>query len=85
MRCSGAATLAVTSGNPDIRETGLQLQIGNSTASLKTSVGGSLGGYYLARDELAPIQRELGQQAVAFADAMNSQNKLGMTLNNKLG
>ena len=82
---SGAATLAVTSGNPDIRETGLQLQIGNSTASLKTSVGGSLGGYYLARDELAPIQRELGQQAVAFADAMNSQNKLGMTLNNKLG
>ena len=38
-----------------------------------------------AREELAPIQRQLGQQAAAFADAMNSQNKLGMTLANKLG
>ena len=82
---SGAATLAVTPGDPDTRETGLQLKIDNSTSSLKSSVGGSLGGYFQARDELAPIQRQLGQQAVAFADAMNSQNKLGMTLANKLG
>lgn len=63
----------------------MQLKIDNSTSSLKSSVGGSLGGYFQARDELAPIQRQLGQQAVAFADAMNSQNKLGMTLANKLG
>ena len=82
---SGAATLAVTPGDPDTRETGLQLKIDNSTSSLKSSVGGSLGGYLQARNELAPIQRQLGQQAVAFADAMNSQNKLGMTLANKLG
>ena len=82
---SGAATLSVTPGDPDARETGLQLKIDNSTSSLKTSVGGSLGGNFQAREDLAPIQRQLGQQAVALADAMNSQNKLGMTLGNELG
>lgn len=82
---SGAATLSVVSGNPDIQETGLQLQIGNSKASIGTDVGGGLGGYFAARDALGPVQRQLGQLSVALADAMNTQNSLGMTLNNKVG
>lgn len=82
---SGAATLSVVSGNPDIRETGLQLQIGNSKASISTDVGGGLGGYFEARDALGPVQRELGQLSVALADGMNTQNRLGMTLNNTVG
>ena len=81
----GAATLSVTQGNPDVTQTGLQLTIGTSKASLNTTVGGALGGLYEARDGLQPVQREVGQLAVALSDAMNSQNKLGMTLNNQLG
>jgi flagellar hook-associated protein FlgK len=82
---SGAASLSVASGNPDIQETQLQLQIGTSKASISSDVGGDLGGYFAARDALGPVQRELGQLSVALADAMNSQNSLGMTLNNEVG
>jgi len=83
---SGAASLGVTKGNPDNTQTGLQLTIGTSSASLSTSqVGGGLGGLYQARQELAPLQNEIGQLAVALADAMNQQNSQGMTLNNQLG
>ncbi|MFC3912138.1 flagellar hook-associated protein FlgK [Pseudaeromonas sharmana] len=83
---SGAASLGVTKGNPDNSQTGLQLTIGTSSASLSTSqVGGGLGGLYQARQELAPLQNEIGQLAVALADAMNQQNSQGMTLNNQLG
>ena len=81
----GAASLSVMQGNPDVTQTGLQLTIGTSKASLDTAVGGALGGLYEARDGLQPVQREVGQLAVALSDAMNSQNKLGMTLNNQLG
>lgn len=82
---SGAATLAVTSGDPDAQQTGLQLQVGSSKSNLNTKVGGSLGGNFEARDQLGPVQRELGQLAIALADATNEQNKQGMTLNNQLG
>lgn len=80
-----AASLSVTQGNPDVTQTGLQLTIGTSKTSLNTAVGGALGGLYEARNGLQPVQREVGQLAVALSDAMNSQNKLGMTLNNQLG
>lgn len=82
---SGAASLSVVSGNPDIQNTQLQLQIGTSKASIGTDVGGDLGGYFAARDALGPVQRELGQLSVALADGMNTQNRLGMTLNNQVG
>lgn len=83
---NGAATLGVTKGNPDAAQTGLQLTIGNSSSSLSTSqVGGGLGGLYQARTDLGPLQNEIGQLAVALADAMNQQNSQGMTLNNQLG
>mgnify|MGYP001392674181 CR=1 FL=1 len=34
---------------------------------------------------LGPAQRDIGQLAVAFADAVNSQNRLGMDLDFQLG
>ncbi|NMH59673.1 flagellar hook-associated protein FlgK [Alteromonas ponticola] len=52
----------------------------------ETSLGGQIGGLFRYRDEiLAPTQRDIGQMALAFADAVNSQNKLGMDLDFQLG
>ncbi len=49
-------------------------------------LGGSLGGLFRFRDEiLGPSQRDVGQIALAMADAMNTQNKLGMDLDMQLG
>lgn len=47
--------------------------------------GGRLGGYLNAADEIRQSKRDLGQLALAFADAMNEQNKGGITLENKAG
>ncbi|MEW9797597.1 flagellar hook-associated protein FlgK [Alteromonas sp. CYL-A6] len=53
---------------------------------LETDLGGMLGGLFRYRDEvLGPAQRDVGQLALAFADAMNTQNKLGMDLDGQLG
>ncbi len=52
----------------------------------ETSLGGRIGGLFRFRDEvLAPTQRDIGQMALAFADAVNSQNRLGMDLDFQLG
>ncbi|RDV25032.1 flagellar hook-associated protein FlgK [Alteromonas aestuariivivens] len=52
----------------------------------ETDLGGSLGGLFRFRDEvLGPAQRDVGQLAVAFADAVNTQNRLGMDLDGQLG
>ncbi|WP_421714580.1 FlgK family flagellar hook-associated protein, partial [Aeromonas media] len=48
-------------------------------------LGGTIGGLFTARNDLEPAKRELGQLAVAMADAMNQQNRLGMDLDNELG
>ena len=50
-----------------------------------SSWGGKLGGYLSASDEMRQAMRDLGQTALAFADAMNEQNKGGITLENKAG
>lgn len=82
----GYATLSVISGDPDPQETALKLQFGKATTTLPTSsLGGEIGGYFSARTTISDAQKEIGQLSLAFADAMNTQNKLGMTLNNELG
>ena len=49
-------------------------------------MGGSLGGLFRYRDEvLNPAQRDLGQLALSFTDAVNTQNRLGMDLDEQLG
>lgn len=47
--------------------------------------GGSLGGYLQSTKEIQQAMRDLGQVAIAFADAMNEQNKAGFTLENIAG
>lgn len=49
-------------------------------------LGGSLGGLFRFRNEiLSPAQRDIGQIAVAMADAVNEQNRLGMDMDMQLG
>jgi len=80
------AQLSVVSGDPDPKQTGVQIQIGTAkTTANNQTIGGALGGYFSARDTIADTQRDVGQLSLSFADAMNTQNSLGMTLNNTLG
>lgn len=53
---------------------------------IESDLGGTLGGLFRYRNEvLGPTMRDIGQLAIAFADAFNSQNKLGMDLDGQLG
>ncbi len=80
------AQLSSIPGNPDPKNTGIQVSLGSATFTLNNqTLGGTLGGYFSARDTITETQREVGQLALSFSDAMNSQNKLGMTLNNTIG
>lgn len=82
----GVAQFSVVSGNPDSRESELQLTMGaNKTTISDKDIGGGVGGLFSARNDLEPSKRELGQLAAAMADAMNRQNRLGMDLDNELG
>ncbi|MDD4862961.1 MAG: flagellar hook-associated protein FlgK [Alishewanella agri] len=77
-------------GDPDPNRKELQLQL-NSNANIlrdvnSKSIGGQLGALVAFREEiLDPSQTQLGQLALSLADALNSQNKLGMTLDGTLG
>ncbi|MBU3022160.1 flagellar hook-associated protein FlgK [Aestuariibacter sp. A3R04] len=52
----------------------------------ESGLGGSIGGLFRFRDEiLGPTQRDIGQMALAMADAVNTQNRLGMDLDMQLG
>ncbi|HDX8371325.1 TPA: flagellar biosynthesis protein FlgK [Aeromonas dhakensis] len=80
------AQLSVVPGNPDARESELQLVMEpNKVALNDKDIGGGIGGLFSARNDLEPAKRELGQLAAAMADAMNQQNRLGMDLDNELG
>lgn len=82
----GVAQFSVVPGNPDSRESELQLTMGANKATInEKDIGGGVGGLFSARRDLEPAKRELGQLAAAMADAMNQQNRLGMDLDNELG
>lgn len=86
---AGVFNVFQTAGDPDITRRNLQLSSNGKPTVLnvaETDLGGKLGGIFSFRDEvLAPAQRELGQLALAFADAMNEQNNLGMDYDGQLG
>lgn len=80
------AQLSVLNGDPDPQDSSIQIKLGNATTSVDgESLGSALGGYFSARSTVEDAQKEIGQLSLAFADAMNTQNKLGMTLNNTIG
>ena len=83
----GCATIMVEPSSLDETEyhLGLTYNADNGYTLLSDDVGGKLGGYFDAGDELRETQRNLGKVAVALADSLNKQNKSGITLENKAG
>jgi len=81
-----------TDADLSLKQLTLQTNFGSQTkadASLRiqeSDLGGALGGLFGYRNEvLGPTMRDVGQLSIAFADAMNEQNKLGMDLDGQLG
>lgn len=77
-------------GDPDPSRKELQLQLNSNASVLRDinvkGIGGKLGAIVAFREEiLDPAQLQLGQLSLSLADALNKQNKLGMTLNGTLG
>ncbi|CAM3894831.1 flagellar hook-associated protein FlgK [Rheinheimera salexigens] len=77
-------------GEPDPNRKELQLKLNSKNSVVRNvnvkEIGGKLGAVVAFREEiLDPAQRQLGQLALTIADSMNSQNKLGMTLNGTIG
>lgn len=87
----GTFNLLSAKGDPDPTSRDIELVIAGSGATSgpsldSDSVGGELEGLLRYRDDVVGTsQRELGQLALAFADAMNEQNNLGMDLDGQLG
>ncbi|EKE75446.1 flagellar hook-associated protein FlgK [Gallaecimonas xiamenensis] len=81
------STVQVSAGDPETRRLEMSVTLGTQTFEQKVAdVGGKLGGLGSFRqDVLEPAQRQLGQMALAMADAFNKQNNLGLDLNGNLG
>ena len=91
---NGAFNLFELNSNGDVtsKELKLETDFGSDTKGdasvpvVENDLGGALGGLFRYRnDVLGPAMRDVGQLSVAFADAMNTQNKLGMDLDGQLG
>ena len=81
-----------TSADSTSKELKLETNFGSQTKNdttvriVESDLGGSLGGLFRYRNEvLGTAMRDVGQLSVAFADAVNTQNKLGMDLDGQLG
>lgn len=83
------ATLVQNSDKFDQSKQSITLQFSDRNATVvnfnNDDWGGKLGGYLMAGAELRQTQRDLGKLAVAFADALNEQNKAGITLEGTSG
>ncbi len=91
---NGAFNLFELNSNGDVtsKELKLETDFGSDTKGdasvpvVESDLGGALGGLFRYRnDVLGPAMGDVGQLSVAFADAMNTQNKLGMDLDGQLG
>ncbi len=86
----GDFSLMSLRGEPDPSKRELQLQLSSKSTVIRDididKVGGKIGGLLSFQDDiLVPTQNRLGQLALSMTDAMNSQNRLGMDLNGKIG
>lgn len=87
---NGEFSLLSLRGEPDPNDRDIRLTLqGNSAVTQQVSaegVGGKIGALTDYRLQvLSPVQKQLGQLALTLADSMNSQNKLGLTLNGSIG
>ena len=81
-----------SNGDATTKELKLETNFGSDTKGDESvhieegDLGGALGGLFSYRNEvLGPAMRDIGQLSIAFADAMNTQNKLGMDLDGQIG
>ncbi|EIW90251.1 flagellar hook-associated protein FlgK [Alishewanella agri BL06] len=77
-------------GEPDPNDRVIQLTLqSNNDVRIELDakgVGGKIGALTDYRLQVVnPVQRQLGQLALTLADSMNTQNKLGLTLNGTIG
>lgn len=86
----GEFNLLSMRGEPDPNDRIIELTLqSNNNVKLELDaqgVGGKIGALTDYRLQVVnPTQRQLGQLSLALADSMNTQNKLGLTLNGTLG
>lgn len=89
----GSFNVIELAGTTDLTFKELQLSTDFDGAKNNTAInltenelGGTLGGLFRYRDEvLGAAQRDIGQLTVTFADALNTQNALGMDMDLQLG
>nr|WP_136249984.1 flagellar hook-associated protein FlgK [Ningiella ruwaisensis] len=90
----GSFNVFAVNGEPDFTNRQLTLRTSfNSPTKNESSInifeenlGGGLGGLFKYRENvLEPAQRDLGKLATTLADAINTQNRQGMDLDQQLG
>ncbi|WP_371192670.1 flagellar hook-associated protein FlgK [Glaciecola sp. SC05] len=90
----GTFNVFAVGGEPDYTNRQLTLQTSfnsptkneSSINILEENIGGGLGGLFEYREKvLEPAQRELGKLATTLADAINTQNRQGMDIDQQLG
>jgi flagellar hook-associated protein 1 FlgK len=90
----GSFNIFAVGGEPDFTNRQLTLKTDfksaakqNSTMNvLEENLGGGLGGLFKYREQvLEPAQRDLGKLATSLADAVNTQNRQGMDIDQQLG
>ncbi|WP_341501722.1 flagellar hook-associated protein FlgK [Gallaecimonas sp. GXIMD4217] len=81
------ASFQAVPGDPEENRLELAVKLGPQAMTQQlSSVGGKLGGLGQFRSELLdPAQRQLGQLALAMADAFNRQHRLGLDLDGDIG
>jgi flagellar hook-associated protein 1 FlgK len=85
----GSFSLFEVNNDADLNYKSLQLTSNGRPTTLnirETELGGAIGGLFRYRDEvLETSRRELGQIAIALTEALNTQNRQGMDLDQQLG
>ena len=84
---NSVSQFAAIGGDPDANNMELVLKIDHNTMRLQdTELGGRIGALLEFRDETVYSSlREIGQLSLGIADAVNSQNKMGLDLNGDMG
>lgn len=86
----GEFNLLSLRGDPDPNDRTIELTLkSNNNVKVELSaqgIGGKIGALTDYRLQVVkPVQNQLGQLALTLADSMNTQNKLGLTLNGTIG
>ncbi|GIC76603.1 flagellar basal body rod C-terminal domain-containing protein [Moritella sp. F3] len=84
---NNVSQFSTVTGDPESNNVELVLNIDKNTMPLQnTNLGGRIGALLEFRDETVYSSlREIGQLSLGIADAVNSQNKMGLDLNGNMG